>query len=333
MYKGRVTAQYKGLYKVLVEDTEIISEISGKFRSLVNDVADYPAVGDFVEIDRNITGSGNAIIHKVLPRKSMFIRKAAGKENEIQVVAANMDFVFICMGLNMDYNLRRLERYISITWSSGAVPVVILTKADLCDDLFEKILEVQKISPGVDIIVTSAVSGEGVSDLEEYLTEGRTVAFLGSSGVGKSTLINAITGKNLIETRSTGWEDKGRHTTTRREMYFLESGAAVIDTPGMREIGIEDADISKAFSDIDELAKECRFKDCSHKNEPGCAVKEAIENGILDNERLESYFKLKREVKYDGLNSRQIEKEKISEMYNDFDGIKNAKKFIKTNKK
>lgn len=333
MYQGRVTAQYKGLYKVLVEDTEIISEISGKFRSLVNDVADYPAVGDFVEIDRNISGSGNAIIHKVLPRKSVFIRRAAGKENEIQVVAANMDFVFICMGLNMDYNLRRLERYISITWSSGAVPVVILTKADLCDDLFEKILEVQKISPGVDIIVTSAVSGEGVGELEEYLTNGRTVAFLGSSGVGKSTLINAITGKNLIETRSTGWEDKGRHTTTRREMYFLESGAAVIDTPGMREIGIEDAYISKAFSDIDELAKECRFKDCSHKNEPGCAIKEAIENGILDNERLESYFKLKREVKYDGLNSRQIEKEKISEMYNDFDGIKNAKKFIKTNKK
>lgn len=333
MFNGRVTAQYKGLYKVIVEGVEIISEISGKFRNSVEDMSDFPAVGDFVEVDRNESGSGNAIIHRVLPRKSMFIRKAAGKENEIQVVAANMDFVFICMGLNLDFNLRRLERYISITWSSGAVPVVVLTKADLCEDLFEKILEVQKSAPGADIIVTSVKTGEGIGELKEYLTDERTVAFLGSSGVGKSTLINELMGNDDIETRSTGWEDKGRHTTTRREMYFLESGAALIDTPGMREIGIEDGDISKAFSDIDELAGECRFKDCSHKNEPGCAVKAAIENGVLDAERLESYFKLKKEVRYDGLNSRQIEKEKISEMYSEFDGIKNAKKFIKTNKK
>lgn len=333
MYQGRVTAQYKGLYKVFVDDNEVIAEISGKFRSMVGCMEDYPAVGDYVEIDRNISGSGNAIIHKVLTRKSMFIRKAAGKENEIQVVAANMDFVFICMGLNMDYNLRRLERYISITWSSGAVPVVVLTKADLCEDLVDRILEVQKSAPGAEIIVTSVKTGEGINELKEYLTADRTVAFLGSSGVGKSTLINELMGNDYIETRSTGWEDKGRHTTTRREMYFLESGAALIDTPGMREIGVEDADISKAFSDIDELASDCRFKDCSHKNELGCAVKAAIENGALEPERLESYFKLKKEVKYDGLNSRQIEKEKISEMFSEFDGIKNAKKFIKTNKK
>lgn len=328
---GRITSQDRDLYKVVTENGEQRAQVSGKFRYNTVSVSDYPAVGDFVMLDGN--EEGNKIIHHVLTRKSAFIRKAAGSANEPQVVAANIDIVFICMSLNNDFNLRRLERYIGVAWDSGATPVVVLTKSDLCKDLNEKLSELETVALGVDIIVTSSMIEDGYISVKKYIIEGKTVAFIGSSGVGKTTLINKLAGENLFETQGLRNDDKGRHTTTKRELIVLPSGGVVIDTPGMRELGIESADLSKAFSDIDELSKLCRFNDCTHTTEPGCAVKEAIKEGSLTEERLASYFKLKKEAKYDGLTSKQIEDKKIEEMFKGFGGIKNAKKYIKNKNK
>jgi ribosome biogenesis GTPase len=265
----------------------------------------------------------------VLTRKSVFVRKVAGTTSETQVIAANIDTVFICMSLNNDFNLRRLERYLSIAWDSGATPVVVLTKADLCEDIGARLKDIAPLTLGVDVLVTTSMSGDGHLSLQSYLSSGRTVAFIGSSGVGKSTLINRLLGENVLATNEIRNDDKGRHTTTRRELVVLPEGGAVIDTPGMRELGIINADLAKTFADIDELASKCRFRDCTHGSEPHCAVQKAISDGILPAERLESYNKLKKEARYDGLNAKQIEKEKINEMFSGLGGIKNARKFIK----
>lgn len=332
LYMGRVIAQYNELYRVATDESEVLAEISGKLRYCSDELSDYPAVGDFVMIDRKDEIHGNAIIHQILTRKSAFIRKAAGKTHDVQVVAANIDTVFICMSLNNDFNLRRIERYLSIAWDSGATPVVVLTKSDLCADLPAKLAEIEKIAIGVDVVVTSSMTCDGYGSIIKYITPGQTVAFIGSSGVGKSTLINRILGKDLIETKKIRKDDKGRHSTTRRELFITPTGGAVIDTPGMREIGLESARLSKTFADIDELAAQCRFNDCQHENEPGCLVRNAIEDGVISEERLQSYKKLKKEAKYEGLNSKQIEKEKISEMFSEFGGMKNARDFIKSKK-
>lgn len=330
LHLGRVVSQYKEMYKVATEASDLLAEVSGKLRHEASGIADFPSVGDFVLIDREDSKSGNAIIHRILKRKSAFVRKAAGKAHEVQVVAANIDTVFICMSLNKDFNLRRLERYLSIAWDSGATPVIVLTKADLCGDLAARLSEIHSSAPGVDVLVTSTMSEEGWLPLKKYAVPGMTVAFIGSSGVGKSSLINSLLGGEIAATMETGTDDKGRHTTTRRELILLPSGGAVIDTPGMRELGLESADISKTFADIDELSRRCRFRDCSHVNEPGCEVRRAVEEGAISEERLQSYCKLKKEVKYEGLNSRQIEKEKISDMYSDFGGAKNAREYARS---
>lgn len=331
MVIGRITSQDKGLYKVITENGEIRAQVSGKFRYKAINLSDYPAVGDFVMLD--INDEGSAIIHHVLSRKSAFIRKAAGTSNNEQVVATNIDIVFICMSLNNDFNLRRIERYIGVAWDSGATPVVVLTKSDLCKNTDEMMSELETVALSVDIIITSSMAEDGYLSVNKYIEDGKTVAFIGSSGVGKTTLINKLVGKNLYETQGIRNDDKGRHTTTKRELIAIPSGGIVIDTPGMRELGIEGADLSKTFSDIEELSEQCRFNDCTHTNEPGCAVKEAIENGVLSEERLSSFFKLKKEAKYDGLTSRQIEDKKIDEMFKEFGGIKNAKKYIKSKSK
>jgi len=333
LFLGRVVAQYKDLYKVATGKSEVLAEISGKLRYSSDGLLDYPAVGDFVMIDRENQLRGNAIIHQILTRKSVFVRRAAGASHDVQVVAANIDTVFICMSLNNDFNLRRLERYLSITWDSGAIPVIVLTKSDLCGDLPVKLSEIEKIAVGVDVVVTSSITENGYKAVLKYIAPGRTVAFMGSSGVGKSTLINRLLGEDLIETREIRKDDKGRHTTTRRELIVIPTGGAVIDTPGMRELGVENVNLAKTFTDINEFAELCRFRDCQHENEPDCAVKKAIEDGLLTEERLLSYKKLKKEAKYEGLNSRQIEKEKIAEMYSSFGGAKNARDFIKSKNK
>lgn len=327
---GRIVSQDKGLYKLVSEKGELKAQVSGKFRYNSINISDYPAVGDFVMFNDN--EGGNAIINHVLTRKSAFIRKAAGTSNNEQIVASNIDTVFICMSLNNDFNIRRLERYISVAWDSGATPVVVLTKSDLCSRLDETLNQLDAIALSVDIVVTSSIKDE-ITSIQKYIQTGKTIAFIGSSGVGKTTLINKLLGENIYETQGLRNDDKGRHTTTSRELILIPTGGIVIDTPGMRELGLESADLSKSFSDIDQLSMECKFSDCTHKSEPGCAVKKAVENGVLSEERLASYFKLNKELHYDGLNSKQIENKKTQEIFKSVGGVKNFRKMLKNKNK
>jgi len=296
---GRVTAQEKGLYCVVTERGELSgAAVSGRFRHDAETVSDYPAVGDFVMLEPE--QGGMTVIQRVLPRKSVFMRKAAGTARTEQVVAANIDTVFLCMSLNYDFNLRRLERYFSASWESGAVPVAVLTKADLCDDAGGALAAVRGVAAGADVVVTSSMEENGSAALAPYLTPGTTVAFVGSTGAGKSTLINRLLGEDRQKTGELRDNSKGRHTTTRRELMLLPCGAMVIDTPGMRELGLWDAaeGVSTAFADIRSLAGRCRFGDCTHTGEPGCAVLAALERGELDPGRLASYQKLAAENSY-----------------------------------
>lgn len=295
---GRITLQEKGMYRIRTSMGEQNALVSGKFQFDAQSPSDYPAVGDYVMV--SCADLDTAVIHQVLPRKSLFVRKAAGTSKTEQVVAANIDTVFLCMSLNNDFNLRRLERYLSVAWESGADPVVVLTKADLCGDLPQKQRDVEAIAMGVDILTTSAMESDGYRQIMPYITEGRTVAFVGSSGVGKSTLINRLLGEERLATDGLRNDDKGHHTTTHRELLFLPNGAMVIDTPGMRELGMWDAasGVEQTFGDIEELAARCRFRNCSHSGEPGCAVRAALESGHLDARRWLSYQKLKNENSY-----------------------------------
>ena len=296
---ARVISQEKSLYRIITEKGEFCADVSGKFRYEADLASDFPAVGDFVMVDIG-EYEGNAVIQKVLDRKSCFVRKAAGESRQEQVVATNIDTLFLCMALNNDFNLRRLERYLSIAWDSSAIPVIILTKGDLCGDIAEKITQTENAALGVDIIVTNIFENDSHKKLLPYVTEGKTAAFIGSSGVGKSTLINRLIGEEYLETGEIRDDGRGRHTTTRRELIPLANGGCVIDTPGMRELGMWDnADgIDKTFADIEEIALYCKFRDCTHTNEKGCAVLEAVENGTLSRERLLSYKKLNSETEY-----------------------------------
>ena len=294
----RVSLQEKGLYHLLSAEGEQPAAVSGRFQYVAATASDYPAVGDYVMADLN--GGDTAVIHHVLPRKSVFIRKAAGSAKTEQVVAANVDTVFLCMALNNDFNIRRLERYLTVAWESGATPVVVLTKSDLCDDLADKIAQTKSVASGADTVTVSAMEDDGYNQLTNYLVDGKTLAFVGSSGVGKSTQINRLLGEDRLRTNGLRNDDKGRHTTTHRELIVLPCGATVIDTPGMRELGMWDSGegIAATFSDIEALAEKCRFKNCTHGTEPGCAVRAAIERGELSEERLSSYEKLKKENAY-----------------------------------
>jgi ribosome biogenesis GTPase len=329
---ARVISQHKGMYRIITAEGERFAEISGKFSYEVTALSHYPAVGDFVMVTIGNVNSPS-IIHAVLTRKSVFQRTALGLTNQTQVIAANIDIVFICMSLNQNYNLSRLERYLSIAWDSGAKPVILLTKSDLCQNTPEILGEIETVALGCDVILTSSFDAQTVKELYFFLKTGVTASFIGSSGVGKSTLINILAEKQLLATKEIDQYDKGRHTTTGREMLLLPNGAIVIDTPGMREIGVSHADLGKTFLDIEELAKHCKFRDCSHTNEPGCAVQKAILNGDLEERRLQNYNKLKREAKYEGLSSKEIEEEKLNGMFSEIGGIKNAKNYMKSLKK
>lgn len=310
-YLGRVSVQYKDIYKVFTEEGEVLARVSGKLSYSSNNTLDYPVVGDWVLLDRADNKNGDAIIHKVLSRKSYFSRKIVGSRFDIQIVAANIDYIFICTALNNDFNINRLERYIAVAWDSMAIPVIVLTKSDLCEDIDERLKEVQEVAIGIEIIVTSSLNENVYEKVKEYIKSGTTIAFIGSSGVGKSTLINKLLNKDILQTNSVDENDKGRHTTTHRELFVLEEGGVIIDTPGMRELGLMSADVDKSFSNIEELESQCKFSDCTHKNEPKCDVREAIEKGELDLDRLERYKKLKREEEYNLKKSMQQEKQRV----------------------
>jgi ribosome biogenesis GTPase / thiamine phosphate phosphatase len=293
---ARVTVQNRGLYLVAGDGGEQEAEITGRLRHGAQGGGDLPAVGDWVALR---PADGRAMIAAVLPRRSKVSRKVPERELEEQVLAANVDVIFIVTSLNRELRLRRLERYLATAWESGATPVILLTKSDLADDADERQGQVESIAFGVPVHTLSSVTGEGLEALPLYFADHRTGIFLGSSGVGKSTLINALAGEELQATAEIrASDDRGRHTTTRRELLVLPDGGIVIDTPGMRELQLWESEdgMDTAFTDVTELMTRCRFSDCSHGREPGCAVKQALADGSLPRERWESYTRLQREL-------------------------------------
>ncbi|MGH2754456.1 MAG: ribosome small subunit-dependent GTPase A [Actinomycetota bacterium] len=293
---GRVAVEHRGAYILYTADGEMNAEITGKMRHAAAGRGDLPAVGDWIAY-RSAQGGG-AMIHAVLPRVSKFSRSLAGDETVEQIVAANVDMIFLASALDQDMNVRRTERYLTMAWESGAIPVIVLTKSDLCENLPFAFEEFAQIAPGVSIHAVSSIEGDGLDELTPYLSGNKTIAILGSSGVGKSTLINRLVGQDLLAVRDIREDGKGRHTTTHRQLVPLPGGGLIIDTPGMRELQLWDADegIDRAFDDIASLAEGCRFRDCAHETEPGCAVLAAIGSGALEQTRLDSYRKLLREL-------------------------------------
>lgn len=311
---GRILTEHKGLYRAVTTSGELLVEVSGKLRHESTGRGDYPAVGDWIAV-QPLTGEARGIVHAVLPRKSKFSRKLAGAVVDQQIVAANVDTALLVCALNHDFNLRRLERYLILAWESGANPVIVLTKADLSDRSAEQALEVEAIAPGVPVIVTSVIDGDGMGILRELARSRETLALLGSSGAGKSSLVNALLEQDVQAVQNVrAGDDRGRHTTTHRELFLLPGGGIVIDTPGMRELQLWHADggFDEAFADIEELAALCRFNDCRHHGERDCAVTAAIEVGELDSGRFANYLKLQKELAYlarkDSTHQRQQEK-------------------------
>jgi len=295
---ARVTAVHKERYQLICRRGEVYARLKAGVYFKEGPAELFPTVGDFVLLQYE--ESGDSLIIRTLPRKSCFIRRDPGANAFDQAVAANIDTAFIMTSLNRDFNLKRIERYVILAWQSGANPVVILTKADLVDDCAGQVTAVRSMIPGVDVIPVSAVSGMGIDRLGAYLTPGQTVVFLGMSGVGKSSLLNALTGYEAMDVNTLHKEGRGRHTTTRRQLFMLPSGGMVIDTPGMREIGFWDSGdwLGGSFAQIEALLGTCRFSDCAHGNEPGCAILAALAGGELSADLWEKYGKLRREARH-----------------------------------
>jgi len=295
---ARVTAVYKERYELICESGQAFGRLkTGVYYAKGRE--SFPTTGDFVMISFN--QSGDSQIIKTLPRKSFFSRRDPAPGRGEQAVAANFDYVFIMQSLNFDFNPKRMERYITLAWQSGAMPVLILTKADLVEDFTEQMRAAEKVASGIGIYAVSAMSGVGIDALTDYLKPRKTIVFLGSSGVGKSSLVNALAGSDIMAVNEIREDDsKGRHTTTHRQLIMLDSGVMIIDTPGMRELGMWDVSqgLGEAFGDVEQYFGKCKFKDCRHQTEPDCAVKAAIENGELPPDRWNSYLNLKREAKF-----------------------------------
>ena len=292
---ARVTAVHKQRYEIVCEHGTAHARL--KTKEYYVDTQVFPTTGDFVMI--SYIENGDSQIIATLPRRTFFSRREPGPIPRDQAVAANFDYVFIMQSLNMDFNPKRLERYLTLTLQSGAIPVILLTKADLVEDYWEYLTQVERVAAGVNTHVVSAHTGYGLERLNAYLQPGKTVVFLGSSGVGKSSLANALAGEDIMTVNGIREDDsKGRHTTTHRQLIRLSSGVMIIDTPGMRELGMWDVSegLSEAFADVESYVGKCRFSDCRHESEPGCAIKAAIAAGELDIGRWESYRKLKEEA-------------------------------------
>jgi len=295
---GRVALEHKNFFRVYTQYGEVLAQISGKLRHEAVNRSDLPAVGDWVVIR---SAPERVMIHAVLPRRTGFARKIAGSRTQKQIVGANIDTVFLLTSLNQDFSLRRIERYLIIAWESGVNPIIVLSKSDLCDRVADAITEVQAVARGVPVHAISVVTGRGLQDLAQYFKRGQTVALLGSSGVGKSTLINHLAGVDHLKVQTVReHDDRGKHTTTHRELVLLPARGLVIDTPGMRELQLWDGDesLQLVFDDIEALAGQCMFGDCRHQDEPQCAVREALIAGTIDTERYQSYEKLQKELKY-----------------------------------
>jgi ribosome biogenesis GTPase len=292
---ARVAIEHRNSYVLICENgLEVLATLSGKLRFETTSREALPAVGDWVTLH-------DTVIEEILPRRTQFVRKAAGDNPEAQVIAANIDTVFVVTGLDHDFNPRRLERYYVTVRSSGAQCVMVLNKADLCDDPESKAREVHAIAPGADVVILSALHDDVHSALRIYLVAGETIALVGSSGAGKSTLINRLLARNLQETGAVRESDsRGRHTTSHRQLFTMPGGAMLIDTPGLRELQLwtSEDDIEGSFPEIEALAGECRFRDCSHGAEEGCAVQQALDRGALDLDRFSSYRKMRREAAY-----------------------------------
>jgi ribosome biogenesis GTPase / thiamine phosphate phosphatase len=297
---ARVVEELKGFHRVRSGNGEYLAQIAGRVRYQAEDREDLPAVGDWVALALS-PEEGRARIDCILPRRTKLSRKVAGRVQGEQIVATNLDVVFVVSSLNLEFNLRRIERYLTVAWDSGAQPVVLLNKVDLCSDADARAADVARVSLGVPVHLLSAREGAGLEALGKYFTQGETAALIGSSGVGKSSIINALArGQSLRVQPVREGDDRGRHTTTSRQMILLPGGGVVIDTPGMRELQLWDSDqgIAQAFEDIEILARRCRFRDCSHRGEPGCEVEAAILSGLLDRERLENQRKLEAELRF-----------------------------------
>ncbi|OHE25436.1 MAG: ribosome small subunit-dependent GTPase A [Tenericutes bacterium GWC2_34_14] len=292
---GRITEHHKDRYIMMTSDKEMDAKVSGKWMYEVRDPSLYPTVGDFVLAD---TTHETAIIHELITRTSVLERKTAGLTSDGQLIAANIDYIIICQSMNENFNVRRLERYLSMAWSSGAMPVILLTKNDLTTQPDTFFNNASSVAIGVDIITCTDQHASGYQELEAYLKPGKTYVFIGSSGVGKSTVINHLLSEQKMETSEVGLNAKGRHTTTSRALFITSKGSIIIDTPGMREIQLDHADFESTFQDIQELSSSCKFNDCTHAKEPGCAVQKAIHDGILPIDRLHNYQKMLKELKY-----------------------------------
>jgi ribosome biogenesis GTPase len=325
--KARVISEYKGAYKVRNENGEFLAKVTGKriFDALSRE--DYPAVGDWVIIEELL--EQQAVIKEILPRHTIIKRKEIGKE-AVQIIATNIDVAFIIESVDRDFNLNRFERYFAIAKDGGAKPVIILNKIDLIskEELDLKSIQVKSRFSDIDFIPTSIMTNEGLNKLRIYIEKGKTYCFLGSSGVGKSSLINKLLGKNIIKTEDISLRvGRGKHVTTSRDMYFLENGGIVIDNPGMREVGMTDTGtgINTLFDEINILAKKCKYVDCAHIHEPGCEVLSLLKSGKLDKDKYSNYINLKNEAEHYEMN--ELEKREKNRQFGKF--IKKAKKELK----
>ena len=299
LHPARVIAVDRGRFTLKDEKREFYGELTGKFLFSADSPEDLPCVGDWVMV-QNFDSDETYIIHEILQRKTLIKRKTPGKTVDIQLVASNIDIAFIVQSCHYDFNIRRLERYLTMVYDSAIESIILLTKTDLLsvDELNLMIEQIRRSGIEARIIPVSNINGDGIDDVKKVITTGHTYCLLGSSGIGKTSLINKLNGNDEFKTLTVSATGEGRHATVRRQLIFLEQGGMIIDTPGMRELGIIDAEngMNLSFKDIDKLAKTCRFLDCNHENEPGCSILSALDSGSLDADHYRNYLKLKRET-------------------------------------